>query len=432
MLAAIAVITLFARLMTVPVQPNVVLVVGCTLRKDQLSPYGAPEVVTPFLSQMARKGVSFDDAWAAAPWTRMASTALFAGTHARAVGMVEPGPSSNRRRLSDQVNTLAERFQAAGWDTWGVTANPNLNAVFGFQQGYDRWLESSALWRGESGAKVPGTRVVQTTLDGLTQRISAKPLFVSLVLVDAHEPVHAHPEERAELGPDAVPAAVVDYRAGARRFDTAVSELWQGLEGLGFTAENTVFSVVSDHGQGLSWPPHHGVGHGALLFSSSVAMPWLLWGPGVHARRIGGIASQIDVAPTLLGLAGIGAGDLPGRDWAELLRSHASRTDLDVAWVDTDFQQADRSASYTELVNCHEDFDRSPEKENRRILPQQMCFARADVDQENPGMNDLLLGRLREWRAEQEAAYRAFPDVGDGIPSRAERLMLMELGYEDY
>ena len=37
----------------IPDGPNVVLIIGCTVRKDQITPYGGPEGLTPFLDGMA-------------------------------------------------------------------------------------------------------------------------------------------------------------------------------------------------------------------------------------------------------------------------------------------------------------------------------------------------------------------------------------------
>ena len=54
--------------------PNVVVMLGCTVRKDQMSPYGADSFITPRLDALAKSGTLFDDVIAAAPWTRAAST----------------------------------------------------------------------------------------------------------------------------------------------------------------------------------------------------------------------------------------------------------------------------------------------------------------------------------------------------------------------
>ena len=63
---------------------NVVLVIGCTARANQTTPYGAPTHVSPFLDALAREGTRFAFAIAQAPWTRPAVTTLLTSRHATA------------------------------------------------------------------------------------------------------------------------------------------------------------------------------------------------------------------------------------------------------------------------------------------------------------------------------------------------------------
>src|SRR5687768_3633651 len=114
-----------------PAARNVVFVMTCTTRKDQLTPYGGPAETTPFLAELADRGTRFTDAIAASSWTKESSAALFSGRFAHAIGMTDPGHGLGKRRLSDEIETLAERLSAGGWYTVGVTANPHLNEEYG-------------------------------------------------------------------------------------------------------------------------------------------------------------------------------------------------------------------------------------------------------------------------------------------------------------
>ena len=126
---------------------NVVLIVGCTVRRDQVGVYGGPAGVTPFLDRFATQGTVFEDPIAAAPWTRAAGAAIHTGRHALSVGLVEPGPGLNERRLPADVDTIAERFASAGYHVIGGTSNPNLNQVFGFGQGFSAYVEPAQTWK---------------------------------------------------------------------------------------------------------------------------------------------------------------------------------------------------------------------------------------------------------------------------------------------
>ena len=67
---------------------------------------------------------------------------LLTGQFAASLGMVEPGPTHSARVLPAEATTLAEHLRAAGFFTVGLTANPNLNRVFGFDQGFDIYADT--------------------------------------------------------------------------------------------------------------------------------------------------------------------------------------------------------------------------------------------------------------------------------------------------
>ena len=70
--------------------PNVVVVVGCTVRRDQTTPYGGPDGTTPFLTSLAAGGARFEDALATSSWTREAVAGLLTGAPAASWGLPDP------------------------------------------------------------------------------------------------------------------------------------------------------------------------------------------------------------------------------------------------------------------------------------------------------------------------------------------------------
>lgn len=146
-------------------RPHVVLVIGCTVRADQSTVYTPDLSTTPFLAELAAEGRRFDDAVAAAPWTRAAVAAIVSGRHPAEVGIVEPEAARNDRPLPDGVLTLAEVLGDAGYTTLGVTANPNLDPHFGFDQGFSAYASLSESWRGREVVKVYGDEPVDAALE---------------------------------------------------------------------------------------------------------------------------------------------------------------------------------------------------------------------------------------------------------------------------
>lgn len=413
-----------------PTGPNVVLIIGCTVRKDQLTPYGGPDDLTPFLSSMAAQGALFEHAIDAAPWTRPGHTAVLTGHHAAEIGMVEPTSRVNSRRLADEVTTIAEHLHGAGYATIGLTANPNLNAVFGFSQGFDQYYEGSGLWRDVGTVKVPGRQMAENAVEMVDRIPDERPFYLQMTLVDAHVPYPRNPREAASLQPEDAPERVGAYRVGLRRFDAAIEHLHSLLSERGFHAENTVFMVVNDHGEGLRWPNKlHSVEHGYALYETSVGMPWIVSGPGVvPGHRIGGMASQVDVLPTINGLLNIEGYEGPGHNWAEQLRGVAETT-RQRAWVDTWFWEVERAAIYTDQQACFQHF--SEPARPRHQHPSPYCYDR----QEDPhgleplAPNAALLGELRQWHDGLVSRYRAWPHTADTDVDADITAQLEALGY---
>lgn len=366
---------------------SVVLVVGCTVRADQTGPYASLDPdPTPFLSALAAEGTVYDDVLTAAPWTRPAVTALLTGRPAAAVGMTDPGPGRDDRRLPAEVVTLAEHLAVRGWTTVGVAANPNVHHRFGLDQGFARWREV-APWRSDAGVKLPGTAVVAEVSDAL-RGLPDGPALVVVVLVDAHAPLDGVGAERF-AGPE-VPTRLASYRAALSRFDAATGQIVSlARAALG----DPIVAVVSDHGEGLSLPAAHGPGHGRFLTPSTTRGVWVVAGPGVApGARVPELVSQIDVAPTLAALAGAPYPDAEGRD-----RRPGGRPDPDRrAFTDTWFLDTDRAAIVTPTRACAIDLSGLPPEDGFV----DGCFdRRLDPSWTRPLADPALVDELLRWRA---------------------------------
>jgi hypothetical protein len=97
--------------------PNVLLIVLDTVRTDHLSLYGYPRPTTPNLDRPAQRGVRFDKARAAAPWTLASHANMFTGRWPHELGVQWSCP------LRDDVPTLAEYLGSLGYATAGFAGN---------------------------------------------------------------------------------------------------------------------------------------------------------------------------------------------------------------------------------------------------------------------------------------------------------------------
>ncbi len=265
-------------------RPDVVLIVVDTLRADQLGLYGASQPTSPFLDDLARRSVVFDDAVAQSSWTKTSMASLLTSTL----------PETNGIRGSEDVmrtttTTLAAALRNAGYFTAQVQSNPWIHPRFRLTEGFMEY-------RGLDGWPA-ADRVSDTALEVLRRR-PAGPTFLYVHYMDVHHPYAPPPAYRSFGDGDAAA-----YRGEIRYIDDQLRRLFDAFSALGLL-EHAVIVVCSDHGE--EFGEHGGRFHGGTLFDEVVRVPLLLHGPTVGPPgRVSGRVRLLDVAPTLLALAGV-------------------------------------------------------------------------------------------------------------------------------
>ena len=417
---------------------NVVLVVGCTVRADQTTPWGAPTNVTPFLEELAHRGTRFANTIAAAPWTRPSLTAIFTGRHALSIAMTEAGSGRSRKVLSPKVQTLGELMKATGRRTFGATANPNADERFGMGQGFDGYEDIGTGWKSGYVGKVPGRALVDRAME-FVDEAPDRAFYLQLVTIDAHLPDTTTAWQRSRFYGTVGNDEVERYRTQLRDLDETLRALDEEVTERGL-ADSTVFVFVGDHGEGLSLPAHHGHGHGRFLFPSAVQVPWMMWGTGVaRGRVVDTLVSHVDVLPTLAELVGEPVDeDVQGLSVAAAVRGEDVQLPRSHVFVDTWFRSASRVGVYSSTHMCQIDYRpvdtaRQEERLRERIgvsgTFEEGCFDwRADREARHVIEDPELMGLLRPWRVEQQRLRHRFGDdldVDDSEISEA----LEALGY---
>lgn len=302
---------------------NVVVVVIDTLRRDHLATYGYARQTAPFLDRLARQGAVFDGL-SPTSWTKPATASLLTGLHPlrhQAVGRLDS--------LPEPVVTLAERLREKGYRTLGVSANGWISKAFGFGQGFEELVMEDSLGRAEEV-----NRMLLPHLDRL-----GPPFFLYVHYVDPHAPYEPRtawdggalrdpaPVTIESLDPFTVrrrPAEMMTrvrdlYDGEIRGADRGLEQLVGELERRGLM-KDTLLIVTSDHGEELE--DHGRMSHGLSLYEEVVRVPLVLYGP--HRIQAGrhGLASLLDVVPTLEDLLHLGAtkGGLDGVSQAAGLR----------------------------------------------------------------------------------------------------------------
>jgi arylsulfatase A-like enzyme len=282
--------------------PLVVVYRVDTLRADHLPLYGYSRDTAPELTRFAQDAVVFDQAIAAAPWTKPSVASLFTSLLPREHGCV-----LFRTPLGLGLVTLAERLREAGYGTGAVVANPQVGAAeMHFDQGFDHF-------DGASPGR-PAGELVDAALSFLDAR-RGLPTLLYVHTMDTHQPYRPPspfdrrfppfpvPGRDASRETDADPAdrdRVIGQYDGALAYgDQEFGRFVRGLRERGLYEQATIV-FVADHGEAFL---DHGLwDHGNSLFDELVRVPLVLKYPGRReaGRRVARQVQLVDVLPTLL------------------------------------------------------------------------------------------------------------------------------------
>ncbi len=275
-------------------RPNVLLVTIDTLRADHVGVYGAPEAQTPSLDALATGGTRFETAIAATPLTLPSHASLLTGLDPPRHGVRHNGVY----HLGDRVETLAERFRAAGYATGAITGAVVLARRYGLDQGFERYDDGTTSRVSGAGGFLE-RNAGEVTDRALGWLGSASHPF--LLWVHYYDPHHDYRPPQ----PFASRFAANPYDGEIAYVDSELGRLLDGLESRGLR-ERTLILVTSDHGESLG---EHGEStHAYTLYDAVLRVPLILSGPGVpQGRVVPSLVRAVDVAPTLLALAGLPA-----------------------------------------------------------------------------------------------------------------------------
>jgi arylsulfatase A-like enzyme len=283
---------------------SVVLIVIDTLRADYLGSYGFGKDTSPFLDELAARGIRFADVTTTAPVTAPSVASILTGLIPPAHGLRDNAGFV----LADDRVSLAERFQDAGWKTGAVVGSAVLSADRGLDQGFDAY-------RDQFGGEYP---VYDPTLAPLQEQLGADrrradqttdlaldllrdfgnaPHFLLVHYFDVHDYYDPPPQHGQRFPGNPYAGEIHFVDAEIRRLLAAVGE-------------DALVVVVSDHGEGLG--DHGETGHGFLLQQSTLRVPLIVAGPGVPRGLVReDPVSTIDIPATIAssaGLATLGSG----------------------------------------------------------------------------------------------------------------------------
>ena len=212
----------------------------------------------------------FENVIAQSSWTRPSIGSMITSLYPRSLGIYK----ERFDILPDDHWTLAEILQANGYRTVGITANPNINTVFNFHQGFEDYEDSSVIWPWmmpeqnkkkrdrESGVHLPKSKEIFDRILGKAELLGPGPAYVQINVMEVHSPRLVREEYltlfqnypvRGEHGymsqKQLVRRVTGTYRA-VRQISHDIGEFLNRIRSLpGWS--NTLLVITSDHGQGL-------------------------------------------------------------------------------------------------------------------------------------------------------------------------------------
>lgn len=260
--------------------PNVVFVTIDTLRADRVGTYGYRRPTTPFLDELGKSGVVFEDVVAQSSWTKSSMASMFTSTYPETNGV-----RGVMDKLPAGLPTLADVSRRHGYFTAGVQSNPWVHPRFNMSGGFDEYKIAPG--------QAPAARVSELALDVLRRRAAA-PFFLYVHFMDVHNPY-------TPAGPPRFGTAPSDlYDAELRQLDAQLRALHAAVAEFSPTG-STLFVVTADHGE--EFGEHGGTFHGSTVHREQIQVPWILSWPGrIAPARVTAEVANIDVAPTLLDL----------------------------------------------------------------------------------------------------------------------------------
>ncbi len=341
--------------------PDVLLIMVDDLN-DMIEPLGDPQAITPNISELAARGMTFTNAHTIAPQCNAIRTAALFGLRPSTTGVYNNDSDWRQMPLFEDIPSLPRYFKDAGFLSFGSgkifhahTFRPSghpgfndVNAWNDFWPALDWQLPDEIKPAGINELQFNWGPVVSTmdaTIDGMTTNYVVQRMeetntlnqsrFIGAGIYRPHAPWYnpqeffdLYPIENVQLPPylendldDIDPAhhdrqrmlpimeagaweeAVQAYLSSVSLADAAVGKVLDALDASG-RGDNTIIVLMSDHGYQLGEKNQR---EKETLWEVALHMPLIIVAPGITTpgSRSDVPVSSMDLYPTLVDLAGL-------------------------------------------------------------------------------------------------------------------------------
>ena len=349
---------------------NVLFLICDDLNCD-LACYGDPQVKSPNIDRLAKRGVRFENAYCQYPLCGPSRASFMTGLYPDQ-NLVRRNAIYIREHLPT-VQTMSQMFRNGGWFasrvgkiyhynvpkhigtgghddpySWNQTFNPrgrdvdDEDLIFTLRPGSFGGTMSWLAADGMDEEQTDGIAAIEAVRQLRQFAKTEKPFYLAVGLYRPHTPyvapkkyfdlyptnkitVPSEPEgyldtlpaaarksirrkkDQIDLPDDLARKAIQAYHASITFADAQVGRVLDALDETGL-AENTVALFTSDHGYHMG---EHGHWQKTTLFENASRVPLIMAGPGIPAESVGkstkALAEMVDFYPTLAEWCGLKA-----------------------------------------------------------------------------------------------------------------------------
>jgi arylsulfatase A-like enzyme len=298
-------------------RPSILVITVDALRADRLGSYAYDRDTSPNIDRLLDRGVRFERAWTPEPLTGPAMCSMVTGLYPH-----QHGASRNGLRMQPGLDSMPRILARHGYATAAVvgtwTLKDNLTLLGEHFGTYSERLDRKR-WFGLINGEATGEDVTDDALEWLegnrTKR-AGNPFFLWVHYIEPHAPYRFHERYAKRLGLDAGRLTKSDrYDTEVAAVDHAIGRLLEGVRA-DVPEDELIVVFTADHGESLG--EHDYWGHGRNLHEPGLRIPLgITWEGRIPAATVSTQATLLDLAPTLLELAGLAVPEsLPGESWA--------------------------------------------------------------------------------------------------------------------
>lgn len=284
-------------------RPNFVIFIGDDISAADFGCYGHPSIKTKNVDALAQKGLRFNNAYLSAPSCSPSRTSIITGRYPHNTGGPELHMSKNPHLKN--LPQFPHELRKAGYYS-ALAGKAHFNGDF--ENAFDHVYEP---YDSENSEDLSGT---VHWIKAIEKRPKNQPFIMWLAAIDAHRDWDMDLSEGPHSPDDVIlPPYLVDtprtridmahYYNEVHRFDRRIGEVVDVLKEQG-VYDNTVFIVMADNGRPFPRDKR-------WIYDGGIKAPLIIhWAKKIVDQTISdSFVSSIDIAPTLLEIAGVSIPD---------------------------------------------------------------------------------------------------------------------------